>query len=166
MFGPDSWLLVPISAFLVIGWIVATIVDGMQRRTRMKTFTEFYSRLLDRMPSPRDFSEFLQTRGGQRFLDSLQVERGHPIERVLRALQIGLVALTVGLGCMAADSQVPWGDRGGLRVMGIIIMALGVGFLLSATASFGITKSLGLLKRDLEDTREYLSGGSNNAPLA
>jgi hypothetical protein len=166
MFGPDSWLLVPISAFLVIGWIVATIVDGMQRRARMKTFTEFYSRLLDRMPSPRDFSEFLQTRGGQRFLDSLQVERGHPIERVLRALQIGLVALTVGLGCIGADTQVFWGDRGGLRVVGIIIMALGVGFLLSATASFGITKSLGLLKRDLEDTREYLTGGSNNAPLA
>jgi hypothetical protein len=157
--------LIPISAFLVFGWVVHTIVDGMRRRERMRTFTEFYSRLLDRMSSPKDFGDFLQTRGGQRFLDTLSVERGHPIERVLRAIQAGLVLLVLGLGCIAADTQVWWHDHdhGGLRVVGIIIMALGVGFLLSATASFSITKSLGLLKRDLEDSREYLTGGEPRA---
>ena len=166
MFGPDSWVLIPLTAFMVIGWIVQTIMEGLRRKERARTFTEFYSRLLDRMPSPKDFSDFLQTSGGQRFLDTLQVERGHPLERVLRAVQGGLVTLFLGLGFVAASTQARWDNEaaGSLRVTGIIFMAVGVGFLLSATASFSITKSLGLLKRDLENTRAYLAGG--NGPNA
>jgi hypothetical protein len=85
MFGPESWILIPLTAFFVVGWIVHTLVDGYRRRERMRTFTEFYGRLLDRMSTPKEFGDFLQTSGGQRFLDTLSVERGHPIERVLRA---------------------------------------------------------------------------------
>jgi hypothetical protein len=99
------------------------------------------------MSSPKDFGEFLQTPGGQRFLDTLSVERGHPVERVLRAIQAGLVLIMTGLGCMAASTQVYFDDRAGLKGFGIILMFLGVGFLLSATASFSITKSLGMLKK-------------------
>jgi hypothetical protein len=138
---------IPIVAFIVTGWIVRTVVDSNRRKERIKTFTEFYGRLLDRMSSPKDFGEFLQTPGGQRFLDTLTVERDHPIERVLRAVQVGLVLLMLGLGFMAAGTQVDWSDQAPLRVIGIICMMTGVGFLLSATASFGITKSLGMLKR-------------------
>jgi hypothetical protein len=145
--GEDLALLIPISAFLVIGWIVHIIVDGNRRKERIKTFTEFYSRLIDRMATPKDFGDFLQTRGGQRFLETLTIERGHPIERVLRAVQAGLVLLLLGMGCIAGGTQAAWDDRAGLRVVGMIFMSLGVGFLLSATASFSITKSLGLLKR-------------------
>jgi hypothetical protein len=147
MFGSESWVLIPLTAFGVIGWIVYTIVEGLRRKERMRTFTEFYGRLLDRMQSPKDFGEFLQTPGGQRFLDTLSVERGHPIERVLRAVQVGLVLLMLGLGFVAAGTQAGWDDRASLRVSGIIFMMTGVGFLLSATASFSITKSLGMLKR-------------------
>jgi hypothetical protein len=148
LFGRESWVLIPLTAFFVIGWIVYTIVDGMRRKERMRTFTEFYGRLLDRMNSPKDFGDFLQTPGGQRFLDTLTVERGHPIERVLRAVQAGLVLVMFGLGSVAAGTQVSWGDEAAsLRVTGIIFMMTGVGFLLSATASFSITKSLGMLKR-------------------
>jgi hypothetical protein len=138
---------IPIVAFIVIGWIVRTVVDGNQRKERTKTFTDFYSRLLDRMTSPKDFGDFLQTPGGQRFLETLSVERGHPIERVLKAIQAGLVMLLLGIGFVVSGTQANWYDAGSLRVIGIIIMSAGVGFLLSATASFSITKSLGLLKR-------------------
>jgi hypothetical protein len=137
---------IPIVAFVVIGWIVRTVVDSNRRKERMKTFTDFYTRLLDRMSSPKDFSDFLQTRGGQRFLETLTLERDHPIERVLRAIQAGLVFLLVGIGFIAGSTQARWDDWAGLRVIGIILMSLGVGFLLSATASFSITKSLGMLK--------------------
>jgi len=147
MFGPESWVLIPLSAILTFGWVVYTIVEGLRRKERMRTFTEFYGRLLDRMSSPKDFGDFLQTTGGQRFLETLSVERGHPVERVLKAIQVGLVTLMLGLGCVAASSQVQWDDRASLRVFGIIFMMTGVGFLLSATVSFGITKSMGMLKR-------------------
>ena len=157
--GEDLALLIPISAFVVIGWIVHIVVDGNRRKERIKTFTEFYSRLIDRMSTPKDFSDFLQTPGGQRFLETLTVERGHPVERVLRAIQAGLVLLLLGMGCIAGGTQAAWDDRAGLRVVGMIFMSLGVGFLLSATASFSITKSLGLLKRPaVLDPHDFGSG--------
>jgi thiosulfate reductase cytochrome b subunit len=156
-------IFVPIAFFLVVGWIVYILVDGSRRKERMKTFTEFYSRLLDRMQSPKDFGDFLQTPGGQRFLETLTVEKGHPIDRVLRAVQAGLVLLMTGIGFYAAGefaaTSQHWDDRSFLRVVGVILMSLGVGFLLSATASFSITKSMGMLQRghgldphDLRDT--------------
>jgi hypothetical protein len=155
MFGRESWILIPLTAFFVIGWIVHTIVDGYRRKERMRTFTEFYGRLLDRMSSPKDFGDFLQTAGGQRFLDTLSVERGHPVERVLRAIQTGLVLLFVGMGFVAGGTQATWDDQASLRVTGIICMMTGVGFLLSATASFSITKSLGMLKRPLMEPSDF-----------
>ena len=147
MFGQDSWILIPLSAIWAFGWVVYTIVEGFRRKERARTFTEFYGRLLDRMQSPKEFGDFLQTTGGQRFLETLQIERGHPVDRVLRAVQTGLVLLMLGLGFIAAGTQAGWDDRASLRVTGIIFMMTGVGFLLSATASFSITKSLGMLKR-------------------
>jgi hypothetical protein len=138
---------IPIVGLLTIAWIVKTIVDGNHRKERIKTFTEFYSRLLDRMTTPKEFGEFLQTNGGQRFLETLSVERGHPIDRVLRAIQWGLVLLLFGLGFIVGGGAAQWDDRASLRVVGIILAAGGVGFLLSATASFNITKSLGMHRR-------------------
>jgi hypothetical protein len=157
--GEDLALLIPISAFVVIGWIVHIVVDGNRRKERIKTFTEFYSRLIDRMATPKEFGDFLQTPGGQRFLETLTVERGHPIERVLRAIQTGLVLLLLGMGCFAGGTFAAFDDRSGLRVVAMIFMSLGVGFLLSATASFSITKSLGLLKRPaILDPHDFGSG--------
>jgi hypothetical protein len=157
--GQDLAMFIPISAFLVIGWIVHIIVDGNRRKERIKTFTEFYSRLIDRMATPKEFGDFLQTPGGQRFLETLTVERGHPIERVLRAIQGGLVLSLLGVGFIVANTQANWDDRAGLRVAGIIFLSMGVGFLLSATASFSITKSLGLLKRPaVLDPHDFGSG--------
>jgi len=147
MFGQESWILIPLSAIWATGWVIYTIVDGFRRRERARTFTEFYGRLLDRMQSPKEFGEFLQTSGGQRFLETLSIERGHPIDRVLRAVQTGLVLLMLGLGFVASASGLGWDDRGSTRATGIVFMMTGVGFLLSATASFSITKSLGMLKR-------------------
>ncbi len=150
---------IPIVGLIVIAWITHIIVDGNRRKERIKTFTEFYSRLLDRMTSPKDFSEFLQTSGGQRFLETLSVERGHPIDRVLKAIQAGLVLLLLGLGFIVGGGAADWDNRASLRIIGIILASGGVGFLLSATASFNITKSLGLLRRETTfDPHDFGSG--------
>jgi hypothetical protein len=63
------------------------------------------------------------------------------------------------MGFIAAGTQAGWDDRASLRVSGIIVMMAGVGFLLSATASFSITKSLGLLKRPpMMEPHDYTPG--------
>src|SRR5829696_1905920 len=73
-------VLIVMTIFATMGWIVHVFVDGRRRRERLKVFTEFHSRLIDRMGSAKEFAEFLQTTGGQNFLDTLSLERGHPAD--------------------------------------------------------------------------------------
>ena len=69
--------------FTMVAWVVWVVVDGRRRRERLKAVTEFHQRLLDRIGSAREFGEFLQTDGGNRFVASLAVEKSSPKERIL-----------------------------------------------------------------------------------
>ena len=71
------------------------VVDGNRRKERLKVFTEFHSKLIDRMGSSGEFASFLQSDGGKRFLESLSVEKGHPANRIMTAVQTGLVDATL-----------------------------------------------------------------------
>jgi hypothetical protein len=147
-------ILLGLGFFAMIAWIVYVIVDGNRRKERLKVFTDFHSKLIDRMGSSTEFATFLQSDGGRRFLDSLSVEKGHPADRILNAVQVGLVLAALGVGFFVAGSDVAvnfsrvhneW-DVNGFRVAGSIFLSLGVGFLLSAISSFLLAKSLGVLR--------------------
>jgi hypothetical protein len=145
-------VLIVMTIFATMGWIVHVFVDGRRRRERLKVFTEFHSRLIDRMGSAKEFAEFLQTTGGQNFLDTLSLERGHPADRIARAVQIGIIFTSVGLALFMAMGQVATEIEGGYYVLSAIILALGIGFVLSAVSSYALARTFGLLhKAELRD---------------
>jgi len=145
-------ILLGLGFFGMIAWIVYVIVDGSRRKERLKVFTDFHTKLIDRMGSSAEFSAFLQSDGGRRFLETLSVEKGHPANRILNAVTAGLVLTALGLGFFVAGSDVAvnynrvadW-DVNGFRVAGSIFGSVGIGFLLSAVASYVLAKSLGVL---------------------
>ena len=147
-------ILLGLGFFGMIAWIVYVVVDGNRRKERLKVFTEFHSKLIDRMGSSTEFAAFLQSDGGRRFLETLSVEKGHPANRIMNAVQTGLVLTALGVGFFVAGSGVAvnfqnvsqW-DVNGFRVAGSIFASLGIGFLLSAVSSFVLAKSLGVLKQ-------------------
>ena len=135
-------ILLGLGFFSMIAWIVYVVVDGNRRKERLKVFTDFHSKLIDRMGSSTEFAAFLQSDGGRRFLDSLSVEKGHPANRIMNAVQAGLVLTALGVGFFVAGSGVAvnfhrivsqW-DVNGFRVAGSIFASLGIGFLLSAVS--------------------------------
>jgi hypothetical protein len=146
-------ILLGLGFFGMIAWIVFVIVDGNRRKERLKVFTDFHSKLIDRMGSSSEFATFLQSDGGRRFLESLSVEKGHPANRIITAVQTGLVLAAVGVGFILAGE---WGvqpaawrgewEVNGFRIAGVIFTSTGVGFLFSAVASYFLAKSLGVLK--------------------
>ena len=147
-------VIVPV-LFIMIGFIAWVVVNGWQRRLHLKLTTDFNSRLLERIGSVKDFSDFLQTEGGTRFMDSLTVERAaaRPQDGILRAVQIGIVLLTLGVGLMAlawyfTARSTRFDDYEGLTIVGAIALSLGVGFVLSAVASYRLARNLGVLDRD------------------
>jgi len=94
-------IIVP-ALFIMIGFVIWVLVNGRQRSLRLKLTTEFNSKLLDRIGSVKDFNDFLQTEGGVKFMDSLTVERSssRPQDSILRATQIGIVLIMLGLGVL------------------------------------------------------------------
>lgn len=145
-------VLVVMTIFATLGWTVHVLVDWRRRRERLKVFTDFHSRLIDRMGSAKEFAEFLQTSGGQNFLDTLSVERGHPADRIARAVQVGIILTSVGLALFLATNRVATEIEGGYYVLSSIILALGIGFLLSAVSSYALARTFGLLhKAELRD---------------
>ena len=146
-------IIVP-ALFIMIGFIIWVLVNGRQRALRLKLTTEFNSKLLDRIGSVKDFNDFLQTEGGVKFMDSLTVERSssRPQDSILRATQIGIVLIMLGLGVLTLGSYFTQryagaGDFEVLTVVGGIALSLGLGFLISAAVSYRLAKALGVLDR-------------------
>lgn len=142
---PPEIIIAP-AFFTMVGWVVYVIVDGFRRRDRLRVFTEFHSKLLDRIGSAHEFGQFLGTEGGARFLDSLSIERGAPQQRVLNAVQTGIVSLALGLAFfMLAGGRR---DEEEFMVLATVATSLGVGLLLAAVVSFVLSRYMGLFDAD------------------
>lgn len=143
-------IIVP-SLFFMIGFIVWITISGWQRRQRMKLVTDFHTRLLDRLGSVKDFNEFIHTEAGAQFMNSIgtEPETSGPHERILRATQIGIVALSLGIGLFSIGRFGSFEDavsRQGFVTLGIIVLSLGIGFVVSAAVSYRLASTLGVLR--------------------
>jgi hypothetical protein len=132
--------------FSTIGFVVWMLVNGWQRRQQIRVMTDFNSRLLERMGSVKDFSEFLQTDGGAKFMERVTAGGTRPEIRwtILRSLQTGLVLLALGAGLIVLATLYRGEDWVGFPISGIITLSLGVGFLLSSIASYTVASRLPL----------------------
>ena len=164
---PEMWRsLIPM---VIVGTVFGTFAFAFnafltvrREQSRLKVMTEFHSRLLDKVGSTAEFVQFLQTDGGVKFLDSLAVGRGtggRPSDRIVRAAQTGIVITMLGLGFLTVGGIVR--DIEGstaASVFGVLLIALGVGYLLSSFAAHRLSKQLGLL--DLERSMGSFATGN------
>lgn len=144
-------VIVPLGLFAMLGWITYVIFDSFRRRQQLRVLAEFHSKLLERVGSAAEFTEFLNTGAGTRFLESLSTERtsGGAHVRILRATQAGLVLLVLGLGMLAYLTVhfqgLPSDTAEGLTLFATIVLSIGLGLLLSAAASYRLSKRMGIL---------------------
>ncbi len=125
-------ILVPIALFAMILMIVW--LGTRRRQAEIQARAEFHKRLLDKFGSGREFSEFLESKGSQRFLEELW-SRGWQSNRALRGLQNGTVLTVLGVAFLALSHV-----RHGLLIPGVLVLALGIGFLLSAMIAHRFSK--------------------------
>lgn len=88
----------------MVGFIVWTTVTAWQRRQRLRLLMDFNTRLIDRLGSVSDFGNFASTEAGAKFLNSVTAEAPplvRPGERILRAIQLGIVLITLALGLLS-----------------------------------------------------------------
>lgn len=143
--------------FFMVGFIVWTTVSAVQRRQRMRMLMDFNSRLIDRLGSVNDFGEFAKTEAGSKFLSSVMADAPliRPGERILRAIQSGIVLIALGVGLLALSWYFPTAAdaHDTSLAVGVIVLSLGIGFLLSSAASYRVSASLGLLGASQLDSK-------------
>jgi cyanate permease len=119
-------ILVPLSLFAMV---VAIVWLGMrQRQSRLRIKAEFHKQLLDKFSTGREFAEFLESKGSQRFLNELWSQPTDSRERFLR---FGIVLCMLGL----ALTGLSWMKKD-LLILGVILLAVGAGYLISSWVSY------------------------------
>lgn len=142
-------IIVP-AFFATIAYVAWVWLSTSQRKQRVKLLTEFHTRLLDKLGSVKDFGEFMQTDAGSKLMADLASEpvSAGPHDRIMRAAQIGIVLVCLGGGLLMLSFFSPLAaSQEGFTAIGAIALSLGIGFVLSAVASYRLAGMLGLLAR-------------------
>lgn len=146
VFFPGALVVgIPLAGMALTGFVVWLIVSGWKHRTETRAAAEFNNRLLERMSSFKDFSDFVQSEQGAKMVRgvSSEVRSSGPADRILRAVSTGIIMTMLGLGFCLMAIFVQWGVA---VFLGGITIALGIGFLISAAVSYRIAKSIGLVE--------------------
>jgi hypothetical protein len=138
------------SMFAMIGFVAWVLASGAQRRQQWKLMVEFNTRLLDRLGSVKDFNDLLQTEAGARLIGVLAGEGGSmgARDRILRTVQTGVVCIVLGLAFLFLGLDLVIDDEGVFTVLGITVLALGGGLILSSVVSHRVARGLGVLDGD------------------
>jgi len=133
-----------ISVPAMFGWIAWTIFSTIRRYKIAKLQADVQARLLEKVSSSQDLLAYAQTEAGREMLASLKVERHSPHTRIIGALQTSIVMIALGAAFLFLRGRVS-GTEEGFLIFGTLATMLGIGFGLSAVASYYMSKSFGLL---------------------
>ena len=138
-----------------LAWLLRSAIDHRRWLRAMKIQTDAHNKIVDRLASNEDLLAYMQSPVGQRFLTSspmapppmqhLAQPMGAPLNRILWSVQAGVVLTMVGAGLWLAKNGVIDEAGQAMQVLAILAMALGIGFVLSALASYGLSRQLGLV---------------------
>ena len=136
----------------VVIWLVRSGIEYRRWLRATKIQTDAHMKLVDRLASNDDLLNYMQSAAGQRFLSSPPVAIdaspqavSAPLNRILWSVQAGVVLTAGGIGLWFARFNVIDEAAQPLYVVAILAIALGVGFVISALLSYGLSRQLGLV---------------------
>jgi hypothetical protein len=141
---PATEVIVMGTFFLVIGWVLRTLLTNRRRVKIAQLQTEVQVKLIERFGSGAELAEFMGGESGKRLLESTAAERVPYQQRILGSIQAGIILAVTG----AAMAWLGEGhhDLEGFVFLGILACAVGIGFLLAAGAAMLLSKKWGLIE--------------------
>ncbi len=137
----------------LLTWLIRTFLDYRRWNRLSKVQSEVHTKLLDRFSSNEELMAYIATPAGSKFLQSAPISldtgtrtMNAPLSRILWSLQAGLVLVAAGCGFMLASGRMSDDSYLPLEIMGILAVALGVGFAISAAVSFFLSHKMGLIE--------------------
>jgi hypothetical protein len=135
----------------VLIWLVKTLIQYRRWSRVSRVQAEVHNKLMDRFATNEELLTYIATPSGKRFLetapltiDSAQPAIGAPASRILWSTQIGMVVMAGGIGLWFVSGNVQKDIAQPLSALGILGVAIGLGFIASAVVSFVLSRKLGL----------------------
>ncbi len=124
-----------------MAWLLVQFILRWREITRE---TQVVSGLVAKVGSADEAVRFLEAPSVRSLFERMVDRRTLVLQRVLRAVQSGIVLLALGIAMFVARSQLP-DDEVEVAVLGTLAVSLGVAFLVAALASYLLAERWGLL---------------------
>lgn len=155
--------------FAAFIWAIYLFLQSHRWNRTFKQQSEIHSRLIDKFSTNQELAAYMETEAGRRFLEMSPLASGphagphmpNVVARVLTPLQVGVVLTLLGTGFLflrnaGPDMATP------MAVLGTLILMPGIGFILSAGATWAIAQRLGLMP---EKTEVHNDAGAHLGPM-
>jgi len=144
-------IIVP-AVFLAFVWIIRIFVDSRRWNRTYKQQSEIHGRLIEKLGTGPDLVAYMETEAGKRFLMASPIAAGpgisqhmpNAVARVLTSLSAGIVMTLLGIGFLLLRNAGPDTPEP-MLVVGTLLLMPGIGFILSAGATWVLAQRLGLM---------------------
>lgn len=143
------------TAVLALAWLLRAAIEHRRWLRATKIQVDAHTKIVDRLSSNEELLAYMQSSTGQQFLSAslggpaiaaAPMAVGAPFNRILWSVQVGIVVAAAGLGLWIAKNGVIDEVAQPLQVISILAIALGLGFVASAFASYALSRQLGLVQ--------------------
>jgi hypothetical protein len=170
--GGGAALAVFATIVAVVTWLIRLLVDYRRWNRLAKVQADAHTKLLDRFTANDELIAYVQSPAGSRFLQSAPIaldpgtrRLGAPVSRILWSAQAGLVVTMAGFALRYVSSRVDPDAQQPLFAIGVVAVAVGVAFLLSAGVAYAISHRLGLFE-SLSPAAPAAGGAPHRPPEA
>jgi heme/copper-type cytochrome/quinol oxidase subunit 3 len=138
--------------FAILIWLVRAVIQHRRWLRQSKVQTEVHTKLMDRMNTNEELLAYIQSPAGRRFLESAPIQQesdsprvgAAPVGPIIWSMMAGIVLGTVGVGFRFAANSVSNEAQQAFTVVGVILLALGAGFVIASVMAYLVSSRLGL----------------------
>jgi hypothetical protein len=161
--------MVSLCILLALLWVSRILLENSRWKRLSKVQSDLYNKLLDKCGTNEELLGLIRTEAGKPLFEiassplGLESRSANPITRVFLPLQFGIVLTLAGAGFIYLRNSVTDVDEvTTFLVLGTLALTLGIGFILSAGASFALARHLGLLPQSASRMENGPKFGTSN----
>lgn len=135
----------------IVAWLVRAVIQHRRWLRQSKVQADVHTKLMDRMSTNEELLAYIQSPAGRRFLESAPIQHDSdsprtaaPVGPIIWSMMAGIVLGIVGVGFRYAANSVANEAQQAFTVVGVILLALGAGFVTASAMAYLVSARLGL----------------------
>ncbi|MFC2168401.1 hypothetical protein ACFLRW_05390 [Acidobacteriota bacterium] len=140
----DTAMLIFVPIVFIAGiWLLWNILEWLKTRHK----SQLQNKILEKFTTVQDFNDFIQSKEGEKLINSLSSNVFAAKQKILASLSQGVIIFFVGISLIFIG-QIFSGEMKYFLAAGIVLIALGIGFLVSTFISYTLSKKWGIIDED------------------